>query len=73
MREKQIRGSGCDEEFGGYGSGDWRSKIVCACVQEKLVDVGAKYEGNYTFRQKVEKRFLVRVRCFQVKEFEKKA
>ena len=31
-KERQTSGGECDEEFGGYGSGDKRLKTVWACV-----------------------------------------
>ena len=50
--------------------------FVCAFKRTyggQTVDVGAKDKEHYTLRQRVEKIFPVRLRFFQVKEFDKRA
>ena len=55
VRERQSCGSGCDEEFDGYGSGTGgRRSFVYAFKRSQggqTVDVGAKDKGHYTFTQ----------------------
>ena len=69
MRERQSSGTGWEEEFGGYSSEDRRYAFKRS-KGGQTVDLGAKDKGHYTLRQRIEKRFPVRVRCFQEKSLE---